>query len=81
MFKGVKREAGKPPLIHPKETLSVSMSGENLKELEVYLCTSFQVQVWVERPWDLEELQNVTAVLLDPEKGIERFIGAVTNVE
>lgn len=79
MFKGVKREAGKPPLIHPKETLSVSMSGENLKELEVYLCSSFQVQV--ERPWDLEELQNVTAVLLDPEKGIERFIGAVTNVE
>ncbi len=55
------------------------MSGENLKELEVYLCSSFQVQV--ERPWDLEELQNVTAALLDPEKGIERFIGAVTNVE
>lgn len=39
------------------------------------------MKLWVERPWDLEERQNVTSALLDPEKVIERFIGAVTNAD
>lgn len=31
VFRGVKREAGKPPFIHPKKTLSISTSGEESK--------------------------------------------------
>lgn len=69
VFRGVKREAGKPPFIHPKKTLSISTSGEESNELVIYLCSSFQVKVWVERPWDLKELQNVKADLLEPRKG------------
>ncbi|RXN02512.1 NYNRIN-like protein [Labeo rohita] len=37
--------------------------------------------IWVERPWNLEELRNVAAALPDPEKGVERFIRAVENID
>lgn len=35
----------------------------------------------MERPWNLEELRNVAAALPDPEKGVERFIRAVENID
>ncbi|RXN14208.1 hypothetical protein ROHU_009127 [Labeo rohita] len=35
--------------------------------------------IWVEQPWNIEELRNVAAALPDPEKLVERLIRAVEN--
>ncbi|XP_048011485.1 uncharacterized protein LOC125245082 [Megalobrama amblycephala] len=84
VFKGVKRKAGKPPLTYPMKTRSVSVIGKKTEKtcnLPMLQFPGAEGPVWVERPWDLEELRNVTAALPDPEKGVERFISAVTNVD
>ncbi|XP_048049048.1 uncharacterized protein LOC125269967 [Megalobrama amblycephala] len=84
VFKGVKRKAGKPPPTHPMKTRSVSVIGKKTEKtcnLPMLQFPGAEGPVWVERPWDLEELRNVTTALPDPEKGVERFISAVTNVD
>jgi len=85
VFKSVKRKAAeKPPLQHPMKTRAISVTEKRPKEaynLPMLQFPGADGPVWLERPWDLEELLNVTAALPNPEKGVERFIAAVTNVD